>query len=267
MSYHGLQLALRAFTGGNAFRVVHPGHQRIAEHHHEWMCLDVYMLGSYTERHDGAQVWIDGPAVVLHPPREPHANTVEGAGLEAIGIQLELDWLRWVGFNPRFSGPRCWIGGQTALAAHQLACVWSSPLYSERDVARATTLFLERALDARDATSQPAPSWLARVTRSLSLETPPRTVDLARMCNLHPAWLARSYRATVGEGIQDTVRRKRVERATALLRNSDRPLAQIAADAGFCDQSHMNRAFRAVMQRTPIQVRAERESLRVFDVA
>ena len=39
------------------------------------------------------------------------------------------------------------------------------------------------------------------------------------------------------------------------------PAAQVAAAAGFCDQSHMHRAFRGLVGRTPLEVRIERERL------
>jgi AraC family transcriptional regulator len=53
-----------------------------------------------------------------------------------------------------------------------------------------------------------------------------------------------------------------VERATALLRYGRNGLADIAIAAGFCDQSHMNRAFHAVLGRTPLEVRREAALLR-----
>lgn len=65
----------------------------------------------------------------------------------------------------------------------------------------------------------------------------------------------------MGKGIGETMRRKRVERATSLLRCSDAPAAEIAVAAGFCDQSHMIRAFRGLIGRTPSQVRAEWQAL------
>jgi hypothetical protein len=87
-------------------------------------------LGSYTELYQGGQAWIGGPAVVLHPPSEPNANRIDEGGLEAIGIQLELDWLRWAGFDLRLDGTRCWIGGRVAAAAKWLAMVWTRALRS-----------------------------------------------------------------------------------------------------------------------------------------
>jgi transcriptional regulator GlxA family with amidase domain len=55
----------------------------------------------------------------------------------------------------------------------------------------------------------------------------------------------------------DSARRRRVERAANLLRRTDRELVDVALASGFCDQSHMNRCFRAVLGRTPIAVRSE----------
>ena len=92
----------------------------------------------------------------------------------------------------------------------------------------------------------------------MSADEPIPTREIARRLDLHPAWLARAYRHFRGEGLGETARRHRVEQATALLRRTDLPLAEIAHDAGFCDQSHMNRCFAAVLGRTPAIVRTER---------
>ena len=46
------------------------------------------------------------------------------------------------------------------------------------------------------------------------------------------------------------------ERALLLVRSTDRAFAAIAADAGFCDQSHMVRKFRRLLGRTPSEIRA-----------
>jgi len=85
--------------------------------------------------------------------------------------------------------------------------------------------------------------------------------QIARQLGVHPVWLARAYRRVVGEGMQDTMRRKRVERALMLLRDSDWPPAQIAAEVGFCDQSHMIRCFHAVLGRTPGKAQQQQRAL------
>jgi AraC family transcriptional regulator len=57
--------------------------------------------------------------------------------------------------------------------------------------------------------------------------------------------------------MHETLRRRRVEQACKLLRRSTLALAEVAASTGFCDQSHMNRCFQAVLGRTPARVRME----------
>jgi AraC family transcriptional regulator len=85
----------------------------------------------------------------------------------------------------------------------------------------------------------------------LAGESPASTRSIAESLNLHPAWLARRYRQATGEGLHETLRRKRVERALTALRASDAPLAEVALDSGFCDQPHMNRCFRQVLGQSP----------------
>jgi transcriptional regulator GlxA family with amidase domain len=139
--------------------------------------------------------------------------------------------------------------------------MWSRQDISEDELARVTARFLQGALTA---SPDSVPIWLDRVAHTLGAGVQFTTNDLAAQLDLHPAWLARAYRAAVGEGLRETQRRRRVERASTLLRNSDYPAAQIAVEAGFCDQSHMIRGFLTVLGRSPFQVRAERELLRAF---
>jgi len=47
-----------------------------------------------------------------------------------------------------------------------------------------------------------------------------------------------------------------------LLRETNEPFASVALDAGFCDQSHMNRTFRRLLGRPPSAVRKDRERIR-----
>ena len=124
---------------------------------------------------------------------------------------------------------------------------------AEANLAQMTARFLDLA--SRKAPS-PDPRWLQTVERALSLDRPPSIRELANGLDLHPGWLAQAYRAAKGEGLHETMRRKRTEVAIALLRGSNCSLADAALQSGFCDQSHMNRVFRASLGRTPAQVRS-----------
>jgi transcriptional regulator GlxA family with amidase domain len=95
------------------------------------------------------------------------------------------------------------------------------------------------------------------VRERIESDCAPATAEIALELDLHPGWLAQAYRLATGEGLQQTLIRKRVERAVLLLRSSADPAADVAAAAGFCDQSHMIRCFRQLLGRTPNALRAE----------
>jgi AraC-like DNA-binding protein len=46
------------------------------------------------------------------------------------------------------------------------------------------------------------------------------------------------------------------------LRETDKTGADVAQEAGFCDQSHMNRTFRRLLGRLPSAVRNDRANFR-----
>lgn len=252
-SFKGLEIALHHFSGARVLRVVHPDRQEIDEHRHDWAYIGIHTAGRYREIYEDGMADMRGPCAVLHPPGRPHADLVAEEGLETLTIEFDLAWLRSHGFDRALDRSQVWQGGPVALAARQLASVLTQQDGREVDVGRATATFLNQALLSRPVRR---PSWLEWVEDLLG-EEEPATADLCRRVDLHPAWLARSYRHATGEGLHETARRRRVERASALLRRSSLGLAEVAAAAGFCDQSHMNRCFKSVLGRTPAQVRRE----------
>lgn len=251
-----LDLGARRLSGAHAHRAVHTGAMELAEHRHDWPCLAVHLLGRYRERNEAGETAIDGPAVVLHGMGESHAERFEACGAEVLILSFDPDWLGEGGWAPRLRRTRAWSGGGIGVLGRSLADLWLHPSTGEARLRRATAAFLHEALTADPP---PQPGWLPEVMGWIRSPAAARTPDIARRLGLHPAWLARAYRASVGEGLRDTQRRVRAEQAIALLRTSDLPLAEIALEAGFCDQSHMNRALRALAGRTPAEIRAERD--------
>ncbi|HYE41800.1 MAG TPA: helix-turn-helix transcriptional regulator [Caulobacteraceae bacterium] len=246
---------MRRLEGATVSRVAHPGAQRIGEHRHDWPVLSFYRMGAYRERGDAGEVWLSGPSVILHPAGSPHADEIGDRGLETVVVGFDPAWLvDVVSIDRRRS--YYWRGGDPALAAGGLVRRWLDPGSSAAAVRAATGEFLARAVAAEPP---PEPSWLERVDAAME-GGEHETRRLAAALDLHPAWLARVYRAARGEGLQQTARRLRVERAAALLRPAGVSLAEVAIEAGFCDQSHMNRAFRAVLDRTPLEFAQEARS-------
>jgi AraC family transcriptional regulator len=247
--FHGTETDLYFAPGIRVVRVEHPSEQQIDAHGHDWACLTVYRCGGYTEQIAAEEITIDAPAAVFHPPGRQHANRVGALGLETTSFLFDPTLLRNAVPARALRDGRAWRGGPVARAAQELirdaAC-------SGADPTALMSRFLQAALAAA---AVHVPSWLATASRAIAVDSM-STAQIARRLNLHPAWLARAYLHATGESIQATSRRHKVERALALIRSTSLPLAQIAADVGFCDQSHMVRCFHAVIGRAPSVVRS-----------
>jgi AraC family transcriptional regulator len=111
-------------------------------------------------------------------------------------------------------------------------------------------------LGAPPPTRRPPP-WLARVQELLHEERTGnlRLMTAARAVGVHPVHLARVFRQWYGCSFTDQVLQMRLAGAARALSTSDAPLAWIAAEYGFADQSHLCRTFRTHVGLTPAAYR------------
>lgn len=93
----------------------------------------------------------------------------------------------------------------------------------------------------------------AHLCQELSLEV------LAEQTGLSSYHFARLFRQTTGESPHQFVLRQRVERAQRLLKETDAPLAHIALESGFANQSHFTRIFKRHLGLTPRTYRQKQE--------
>jgi AraC family transcriptional regulator len=75
--------------------------------------------------------------------------------------------------------------------------------------------------------------------------------ELARLTCLSRSRLARGFKASTGLAPYTWALRFRIQRAKDLLVKGDQPIAMIALEAGFADQSHFTKAFRRMAGITP----------------
>jgi len=251
--HHSLTKVTRELAGARARRVVDAPGKSIAEHAHDWPVLSIYVSGSLENVTETGTRLIQSPWVVLYGSRAAHANTVGPHGFEQIEIEFEPDWLD-LDIVRDLPTPLHWIGGRVCGAARELARNWSRAHTPEAELRAATRAFVMEATRHR---RRPIPPWVATVLATIRDRPETGAATLGSQLGLSPHWLAQSYRAAMGEGIRETARRTRVERAAAMLRTSDLEAARIAAEAGFCDQSHMIRCFLEVLGITPSQIRNE----------
>ncbi|MEI6279709.1 MAG: AraC family transcriptional regulator [Verrucomicrobiae bacterium] len=79
--------------------------------------------------------------------------------------------------------------------------------------------------------------------------------EVARKSGVSPAHLAELLRERTGQSFTELLRKARTDKACELLRNTELPLAAIAAECGFCDQSYFSRVFQKLKKAPPNQYR------------
>ena len=250
---------LRRLSGATVRRVVDRSDARVPEHAHDWPVLSIFVLGQYLNETELGGTLIAAPSAILYRAGAAHRNTIGPAGFEQIEIEFDAAWLGRA-LMPATPVSR-WLGGQAGAEARSLArfCIL------EADEERLRLALQRFVQNASSRAVREAPGWVQVIQRRLGNDASLGVNDLAREVGRHPSWLGTAYQRATGEGPMETAARFRVERAACLLRETNRACAYIALEAGFCDQSHMNRTFRRLLGRSPSEVREDRTAFRQTD--
>lgn len=239
--------------------------------------LDCYQTHSHAEYAlgvvDAGQACLQTPLglhpvrpgqVVLLTPGQPHAcNPWPHQAWSYRMLFIDAGWLQAQLQAADAPAP---LSGAPALhfaaptVDHPEACAaldrLCQPLDAETDLAawrQGLLAFLARWALAGPAPSQaPAPSVLTPALALLAgpADRPLSVALLAQACGLSTAQFIRRFKASFGITPGDHLLNRRVNLARALLAQGQ-PIAEAAASAGFADQAHLQRAFKARHAMTP----------------
>ena len=90
------------------------------------------------------------------------------------------------------------------------------------------------------------------------LAEPLKVADLASAAECSEGQLERRMKRVFGLTATQYILRAKVDRAAALLVDTCRPIAEVATECGFSDQSNLTRQFGRLIGETPARFRAER---------
>ena len=86
---------------------------------------------------------------------------------------------------------------------------------------------------------------------------------LAAVAHLSPSQFGRVFKSVFGETPHRYLQRRRVERAMTVLRQTDRPVTQVAWDVGFASLGTFSRTFATVVGCSPTEFRSQHEPVHV----
>ena len=239
--------AVRAATF-SVSEVRHTPGDLYASHAHELPYFLLVLRGAFREEVRGRAVELTSGDVVIMPAGCVHRDSIDRVGLEALLVTLDAAPSR---FSPAW---RCLSGGPVSRA---LISLYASSAGGELFAAEESFHEAMSAAGGEEPSARPDRRVVRVVLDVLhaSSEQPLRFADVATQAGVDPAYLARAFKRCTGVTMGSYLRTLRARRAASMLASTADALAGVAAAAGFADQSHLCRVFRAEYGVTPARYR------------
>jgi AraC family transcriptional regulator len=218
-------------------------------HAHAHACLHFVLEGGYQESMPGGSRCFGPGALLYKPPGVRHSNRFPECGARTLRIELETGFegvLGETGQRPQDAEHTRFAVVSRRMLAELAAPDDLTPLALEGLGRELLALFFRRPASARARVAEACAALLcARFRGRVELRA------LARELGCERTALARAFRARFGASLGEYVRELRVAEVMRLLDRGEQPLAAIALEAGFADQSHCTRVFRRLVGVTP----------------
>jgi AraC-like DNA-binding protein len=231
-------------------------------HSHEHVCIGLVRSGEHDcryglRRHTVAQ----GDLMLVNPGEVHDGRPSGGCGRHYTMLEVDPDAFRTI---CRDALATEWIEFRAAVvrdprAGHALSAwvdaLGSTDLAAERDASATVFGRLVERVD-RGLRAGSRNDLAARVVRRMREDYADADGigEIAAQTGISRYSLIRAFKRTFGLSPEDVRRQLRVERARVLLAGSA-PLVDIAAAAGFSDQSHMTRELRRLLGISPAAYR------------
>jgi AraC family transcriptional regulator len=257
--FYGKTARIRRVRGFRFTEVAYAQGSKLPTHSHELAKFCFVVSGTFRESL-GKQSHVRPPrALTFQPAAIDHAEVHETAGRHFL---IEIERQRMDHATRCLTNIDRHVELRGFMPLHLASRLYQE--FSSTDLAStlvmeglALELLAEVARSSLRRTEGLGPAWLNQIVDTLRTRfTEPLSLDdLAAMARVHPIYLARAFRKSQGCSVGDFVRRLRVEAALGELSTSDNSLAEIAAAAGFADQSHFCRIFKRYAGMSPGEYR------------
>lgn len=225
------------------------------KHAHQMPFFNLILDGHYVEHINNRTNQLKPFQTIFHPSGVEHRDEIGPAGVRIFSIELRDQWLdrmREYGLSPG-----SFIAGHgselTRLAIQLYREYRNRRCYFSLAIEGLILEMLAVIGRSRETEDKQPPFWLSQVVDLLNSSFPEKlTVNaIAAAVGVHPVYLSRIFRRFYHQSIADYRQKLRIQFALQELGKADVDLANIAAAAGFADQSHFTRVFKDLMGVTP----------------
>lgn len=239
-------------------KTTHAPRLAIGRHAHERASINLVLGGVYRERFRGSAAGHRSATIIAKPAGESHSNDFGEEGASCLLIEVADQEARQLGaFVDLLDAPLVREGGKScATGISILAELEASDRLSSIVVESAVLHLLVNLSRERGVCYSKEPAWMKSVLELLH-DCPPGSLGLSQLAariGVHPVHLARTFRRSHGTTVGTYARQLQINQAVELLRQPGARLSDVAAAAGFSDQSHMTRLIKRATGRTPKQL-------------
>ncbi len=260
--YLGLPVLRRELSGLILTEKIFPAGHHLPTHTHEKFCVCTILQGRMHEIGEHSARQFDPMTTVLHPAGEVHYDQFGPDGAHVVSLEFGQHWQeRLRPYNAWLERPAqhendfiTWLGLKIHHEFQRFDA--ASPLAVEALALELLSRIVRAEKPQRDVHP---PKWMKKIEEFLNehFEDPITVEQLSHIAGVHGVHLIRTFRKYHGITVGEYLRRRRIEFACRLLQSSELSVTQVAVQAGFYDQSHFTRAFRAMVGVTPGQFRSQ----------
>jgi AraC-like DNA-binding protein len=239
-------------------------------HSHDYYVISLIERGRQTFTHKGTKYATTPGGVILINPGEVHTGeTVDEKGFELRSLYPTIDTMEMAAHE---------LSGRRALPFFHTLRVddsWTTnhvlslhrSMMGGTDLLEIESRFLWTLVGLIQRYARPGSIEKETGSEKLAVRQARRYIEeyfaegislneLAQQVNLSPYYFLRAFRAEVGMPPHAYLESVRVRQAQRWI-EAGRPLAEVAAEAGFSSQSHMTRRFKRILGVTPGQYAAQ----------
>ena len=253
---HGVTDQTAELRGIRLTETSHGPDARIARHRHAYTAVTLVLRGGFLEDFGaGHTLECEAMSVLIKPADAPHSNRYSSRGARSFIVECTresapFDALERAAPQPGLA--RVVVPLLELYAAFRAAA-------PERQVLAEEVAFEIASQQERQPRwkTRGRPRWLSRVAEAATegCTRPLGLTMLASECGVHPVYLARVFRRHYAQSIGAFMLQSRLRLAMRRLATTGEPIARIALECGFADQSHLTRLLHRETGSTPARFR------------